>query len=79
MLNQTRTPRCDFALRADEPHDVADSEAPDGSTVVRENKGKQLENVKMIDLPDGRGLYGAKVTATPGLYDIVLTISDPTP
>ncbi len=59
--------------------DAAEEEAPDGSTVVRENKGKQLENVKMIDLPDGRGLYGAKVTAAPGLYDVVLTISDETP
>ena len=59
--------------------DAEEEEAPDGSTVLRERKGKQLENVKMVDLPDGRAVYGAKVTASPGLYDIVLTISDPTP
>jgi hypothetical protein len=59
--------------------DVADSEAPDGSTVIREKKAKLLDNVRMVDLPDGRALYGAKVTASPGLYDITLTISDPTP
>jgi len=59
--------------------EAAESESPDGSTVVREKKGKRLDNVSQVDLPDGRTLYGAKVTATPGLYEITLTISDPTP
>jgi hypothetical protein len=59
--------------------DVADSAAPDGSTVVVAKKAKRLENVSETDLPDGRRLYGAKVTATPGLYEVTLTVSDPTP
>jgi hypothetical protein len=61
-----------------EIRDVSASESPDGSTVVREEKAREIEG-KSVDLEDGRHLYGTQIkNLKPGLYDITFTVSDPT-
>ncbi|HVY61240.1 MAG TPA: M64 family metallopeptidase, partial [Planctomycetota bacterium] len=59
---------------------LGDEEKQTEGTVVRASqKTKKIDRVDQRDQPDGRCLYGAKVVATPGLYEVTLTISDPTP
>lgn len=66
-----------------EVKDVADTENPDGSTVVRDGKARVVEG-KSIDLVDPNGgpmrhKYGCRLkNLKPGLYDVTVTISDPT-
>jgi len=61
-----------------EIRDVSQSENPDGSTVVREEKARTIEG-KSVDLEDGRHLYGVQIKdLKPGLYDVSFTVSDPT-